>query len=113
MSPLIWTQRARADLRGIGDYIAQRDPAAAARFIGELMDRALVLKKLPRSGRKVPECAKEAIRELIHGNYRIVYRIDEDALRILTVFEGHMLLRPPLLETEGEGMYQENKDDEE
>ena len=108
MPPLIWTQRARVVLRGIGDYIAHRDPAAALRFVGELMDRALVLQKLPRSARKVPEFAKETIRELIHGNYRIVYRIDEDALRILTVFEGHMLLRPSALEAGHEG---ENNDD--
>ena len=111
MPPLIWTHRARADLRGIGDYIAQRDPSVALRFIGELMDRVLILKKLPRSGRKVPECAKDAIRELIYGNYRIVYRIDEDALRILTLFEGHMLLRPSALEADREGVNSEDKDD--
>jgi len=31
------------------------------------------------------------IRELIEGNYRIVYQVFSDKLVILTVFEGHRL----------------------
>jgi toxin ParE1/3/4 len=80
--------------------------------MGELMDRALVLEKLPRSGRSVPECGKATIRELIHGNYRIVYRIDKDALRILTVFEGHRLLRHGALGARREDDQRDGKDDE-
>jgi len=87
--PVIWTHRAKAGLFGIGDYIACRNPPAATRLVAEILDQALVLNTLPRSGRIVPELGNESIRELIHGNYRIVYRIDDDALRILTVFEGH------------------------
>lgn len=80
--------------------------------MGELMDRTSVLNTLPRSGRVVPECGKATIRELIHGNYRIVYRIDDDALRILTVFEGHMLLRPGVLGARREDDQRDGKEDE-
>jgi plasmid stabilization system protein ParE len=38
------------------------------------------------------------IRELIHGNYRIVYKLAGSEVHILTVFEGHMLLDPAGLE---------------
>ena len=34
---------------------------------------------------------RDEIRELIEGNYRIVYQVFEDRLVILTVFEGHAL----------------------
>jgi len=49
---------------------------------------------MPRSGRVVPELARDDVREVIVGNYRIVYRIEAEAIVILTVFEGHKLLKP-------------------
>ena len=47
---------------------------------------------MPHSGRVVPEFAQEDIREVIVGNYRIVYRIEAKDVVVLTVFEGHKLL---------------------
>jgi toxin ParE1/3/4 len=41
----------------------------------------------------VPEISNPDIRELIYRRYRIVYRFKGDVLEILTVFEGHRLLR--------------------
>ena len=46
----------------------------------------------PLAGRKLPELLRDDIRELIEGNYRIVYQVFEDHLVVLTVFEGHHLL---------------------
>ncbi len=42
----------------------------------------------PRSGRVVPEVRDESVREVIHGNYRIVYRLRHDVVEIATVFHG-------------------------
>lgn len=47
---------------------------------------------LPSSGREVPELGRPEIREVIEGNYRIVYRLRDHTLAVLTVFEGHKLL---------------------
>lgn len=99
MLPIFWTDRARADLVEIGDYIAQRSPAAALRFVNELMERSDVLAGQPKAGRIVPEIGADDIRELIHGNYRIVYRLAGDEAQILTVFEGHRLFSPNRLES--------------
>jgi plasmid stabilization system protein ParE len=44
-------------------------------------------------GRVVPEIANPDIRELIFKKYRIVYRLNENCIEILTVFEGHRLFR--------------------
>jgi len=58
------------------------------------MDNAVaLLTENPRSGRVVPETGNPAIRELIYRGYRVVYRIKGDDLEILSVFEGHRLLR--------------------
>jgi hypothetical protein len=43
------------------------------------------------SGRMVPEFFREDIRELIEGNYRIVYQVFENHLVVLTIFDGHHL----------------------
>jgi plasmid stabilization system protein ParE len=47
----------------------------------------------PRIGRTVPEISNPDIRELIFKKYRIVHRINKNSQEILTVFEGHRLLR--------------------
>jgi toxin ParE1/3/4 len=49
------------------------------------------LKDNPRSGRVVPELGNESIREVIHGNYRIVYRLQREVVEIATVFHGARL----------------------
>lgn len=51
------------------------------------------LAKLSHRGRVVPEFNQETIRELIIENYRLVYRIHAATIEILTVFEGHRLLK--------------------
>ena len=44
---------------------------------------------MPLAGRVVPELQREDVREVLLGTYRIVYRVREDAIDVLTVFEGH------------------------
>ena len=83
---------ARQDLLDIGDYIALRSPGVAARFAAELFERTVILLTAPRVGRMVPEFCNVDNRELIHGYFRIVYRLHEDTIQILAVFEGHRLL---------------------
>lgn len=45
----------------------------------------------PLAGRRVPELARDDIREAFLRTYRIVYRLREKRAEILTVFEGHRL----------------------
>jgi len=88
-----WTGSARQDLIEIGDYIALRAPGIAGRFVEELFDRTAMLAEVPQPGRIVPEFGDSNIRELIHGNYRIVYRLFEEIVQVLAVVEGHRLLK--------------------
>ena len=95
-----WTSRARKDLEEIYRFIARDDPAAAGRWIARLVARAETAAKVPRAGRIVPELQRDHIREFIERKYRIVYRVGGLDVTILTVFEGHRLLRPAELTTE-------------
>jgi len=86
---LYWTETAREDLLSIRRYIAADNPTAAKQWIERLRGRARNAIHAPLAGRMVPELAREDIRELIEGNYRIVYKVSADRLVVLTVFEGH------------------------
>lgn len=88
---LFWTDTAKEDLRTIRRYITADSPTAARRWVGRLRERARNALHAPLAGRKVPEFRRDDIRELIEGNYRIVYQVSVDRLVILTVFEGHQL----------------------
>ena len=95
-----WSLRARADLSAIFQFIARDDPSAAERWIARLVARAESVADLPYAGRVVPEFRQKDIREVIERKHRIVYRVEQDAVAILTVFEGHRLLRAIELEEE-------------
>lgn len=90
---IIWTKEALERLIEIEDYISKDSPERAARFVDKIVDHAELLSNNPQLGRMVPETANKIIRELIFKKYRIVYRLKKDTIEILTVFEGHMLLR--------------------
>jgi toxin ParE1/3/4 len=83
-----WTEPALSDLSALRDYIARDSEENAIRFIGRLIQSVEKLSAFPQIGRQVPEAQDEAIRELLFQSYRILYRIDPAAIRILTVLHG-------------------------
>jgi toxin ParE1/3/4 len=86
-----WTERALADLQRIEDYIAADDPLAAGRWVGRLIARAEAAASMPLAGRVIPERARQNVREVFVRTYRIVYRVREAGILVLTVFEGHRM----------------------
>jgi addiction module RelE/StbE family toxin len=92
---LRWSAAAREDLKEIGRYIARDNPRAARRWVEHLRRRAQQAAEMPRSGRVVPELDRDDIREIIEGNYRIVYLIQPSSVDVLAVREGHRRLVLP------------------
>jgi toxin ParE1/3/4 len=91
---ILWTHESREQLLEIKNHISKDNAQRAAQLVDEIIEHAeSVLPDAPRIGRMVPEIANPDIRELIVKKYRIVYRINKNNLEILTVFEGHRLLR--------------------
>jgi toxin ParE1/3/4 len=95
---LIWSARARRELREIGDYIARDKPEAAIRWIETLAAMAEQAAALPFAGRRVPEFGRDDVREVIKRGYRVIYRVFEDRVEIVTVREGHRRLPPDMLD---------------
>ena len=90
---VIWSKESLQQLIEIEKYISRDSPERAVQFINRLIDRAEKIKDYPYKGRVVQEFSLNEIREVFEKSYRIVYRISEDQIEILTVFEGHKLLK--------------------
>ena len=89
---IVWTDRAKRDVRNIRRYIASDSEVRAARFVEELFDAIKVTIENPMIGRVVPEFDNENVREVIYKNYRLIYRLGDDFIRVVMVIEGHKLL---------------------
>jgi len=80
---LVWRDGARADVRAIFDYIAERDLAAAVRLreaIHACAERLPAHPLMYRPGRV--DGTREAV---VHPNYILVYRVTGEAVEILNV----------------------------
>jgi len=89
---IIWSPLAIDRASEIAQYIALDKPAAADNWINTLFSKVGQLMLSPKSGRVVPEIGDEQFRELIYGNYRILYRIEKKQVPILTVRHGKQIL---------------------
>lgn len=84
MTTVAWLHEALADLRGISDYIAKDNPAAARRVVGAIRDGVGILKEHPGVGRPG---RLDGTRELVVRRYPyiVAYRQVESAVQILAV----------------------------
>ncbi|MBE9468576.1 MAG: type II toxin-antitoxin system RelE/ParE family toxin [Bacteroidetes bacterium] len=81
-----WTFQAKEDLNAIAEYISKDSKRYAKFQVIRLKNRTRILKIQIRTGKIVPEINQKNIRELIDGNYRIIYKIIKDKqIDILTI----------------------------
>nr|WP_322626082.1 type II toxin-antitoxin system RelE/ParE family toxin [uncultured Flavobacterium sp.] len=87
MVRIIWSAQAVDNLRNISEYISKDSSHFAKVQVRKITQTTKTLKKLPYSGRIVPEINEQNVRELILGNYRIIYEIlpVSNIITILTV----------------------------
>jgi toxin ParE1/3/4 len=86
MAKLKWTDKALKDLEDIGEFISKDSLRYAYNTVQKLFKSVEILKLMPKTGRIVPELSNNNIRELIRGNYRIIYLVKDDTnIEILTI----------------------------
>ena len=95
---IVWSPLAIDRASEIAGYIAQDKPSAAEKWIKKVFSKVEQLKTSPEIGRIVPEISNNQFREIIYGNYRIIYRIEARQISILTIRHGKQIL--PLKEIE-------------
>lgn len=61
---MIWTPRARADLKAIHDYIAHDSPKNAKKIVQGMINKVETLMNLPNFGKMTQEMQDPLIREI-------------------------------------------------
>ena len=82
---VIWTPRARADLKAIHDYIAHDSPQNAKKIVQGMTSKAETLMNLPNLGKVTPEMQDPLIREVSAYSWRIIYHQRQGNIFVLTV----------------------------
>ena len=94
MVKINWTSLAVSDLKGVFDYIADDSSRYAQITAGKIHYRVQTLADQPNSGRIVPEFEDTTMRELISGNYRIIYSIVNDyQIDVLRIYHSARSLK--------------------
>ena len=85
---IIFTERFLSRVEEYSDYIALDNIPAARKWAENIFVRCEQLQTHPESGRIVPEFSRPEIRELVHGNYRLVYEIKSKQIDMLTIWHS-------------------------
>jgi plasmid stabilization system protein ParE len=90
---LKWSSLAAKRLANFVKYISIDNPDTGRNFANTIFKSIEKLKIFPESGRVVPELDKSKYREILVGNYRLIYSIDNDVIQILTIRHQKQLLK--------------------
>ena len=96
-----WAAIAEKDLNQIIGYIAVDSPLNALQILKKIKQKASNLYSLPERGRIVPELQDQGIhiyRELIVYPWRIIYRITDTTVYVLSVIDARRNVEDILLD---------------
>ena len=91
---ILFTTRSKSDIAETVVFISQDDPQAAKKWADSIFESVKALQDFPESGRIVPEYSEDTIREIIKGQYRIVYKINphKEEIYIISVHHSKRLM---------------------
>ena len=92
-----WSLQASRDLESIVEFIAKDSHQYARLFVADIFHALDRIAAFPHSGRIVPEAGNPAIREVIMGSYRLMFRVGEKKVGLITIHHGARLLNPDSL----------------
>ena len=95
-----WAQTAETDLINIVEYIAPDSPRNALGIFNKIKQKATDLTSFPEKGRVVPELQAQGInqyRELIISPWRLIYRISNKNVYVLSVIDSRQNVEDILL----------------
>jgi len=88
---VVWASVAEKDLENIIEYSAEDSPQNALNILKNIRKQASDLYTLPERGRIVPELYDQGIlqyRELIIAPWRLIYRMSEQEVYVLSVIDS-------------------------
>ena len=97
MPEVRWTPLAADDLEAISEFVSRDSPYYANILVLDVIAGIERLADFPQLGRRVPDVSDPQIRELLLGNYRIIYRYRLQIVEVLTIYHSARLLDPSTL----------------
>jgi len=76
-------------------YAEQQALDVGEPLLREVVSQVEHLAEFSESGRVVPAFGLAQLREVIHPPFRIVYRVDDDRVRVVRLWRSERLLRVP------------------
>jgi len=93
---ITFTASALKDLSAIRSWYAdQQAPTIGEKLLREIISQVERLGDFPESGRIVPEFGIVNLREIIYSPFRIIYRLDDNKVRVVRVWRSERLLKMP------------------
>lgn len=89
---VIWTPRARNDLKAIHDYIAQDAPINAKSVTRDILNKAASLSELPNTGKVVREVNDPNLREVSIHSWRVIYHLRDQQVYIVTLIHKRRMV---------------------
>lgn len=89
--PIVWTAKARADLRKVYDYLCDHaDADKALGMVNAILDKASILSSGSSLGQREPFLVKlkREYRRLIIKDYKIIYSFRKNTIYIHCVFDS-------------------------
>lgn len=93
---VVWTETAVGHLTDIYEYLARDSTRYAKRMVDRVTARSRQIASFPQSAAVVAEYGDPAIREVIEGPYRVIYRAESGGVVVLAVIHGAQLVPPEL-----------------
>ena len=95
---VVWTETATSQLEAIRDYFSRNNPAFARASAGRIVVLGESLEGRPFFGPEVPEYGDPDIREVYEHPYRILYRVNDVDVQVVSVIHSarQLPLLPPI-----------------
>jgi plasmid stabilization system protein ParE len=87
---VLWTDSALSQLEDIYDYFKiKASPRIAKKLVKTLVEETIILESNPLIGVKEPLLSERPYeyKFLVKNNYKIIYRFNENLIRIISVFD--------------------------
>ena len=96
-----WAAIAQHDLKQVIDYVAIDSPGNASQILQKIKQKVSALYTMPDRGRIVPELKDQGIhtyREFIIAPWRVIYRISDTTVFVLSVIDSRRNVEDILLD---------------